>query len=103
MKFPTETKGGVVVTKKKRARPERVAWGTGRVVVRANLSVIQNMLEEGWPMTTIYSRLKDSLAGLRYRQFASHVRRHRKVTAKPSVAAKPILLIEGTGKPARCS
>jgi len=57
-----------------KGRSKRVAWGTGRVVVRANLSAIQDLLADGWPLTTIYQRLKDSLGGVSYRQFAEHVR-----------------------------
>ena len=55
-------------------RSERVAWGTGRVVVRANLRTIQGLLDEGWPLTTVYQRVKNSLAGVSYRQFSEHVR-----------------------------
>ncbi len=61
---------------------KRVAWGTGRIVVRANLSTIQDLLADGWPMTTIYQRLIDSLGGVSYRQFTEHVRGRLRSTVK---------------------
>jgi hypothetical protein len=61
---------------------KRVAWGTGRIVVRANLSTIQDLLADGWPMTTIYQRLIDSLGGVSYRQFTEHVRGRLRFTVK---------------------
>lgn len=91
------------MARNKKTRPARVAWGTGRVVVLANLSAIQNMLDEGWPLTMMYSHLKDSLAGLSYRQFSEQVRIYcnRAVAVTPS--AKGIVLLETTGHSARCS
>ena len=78
----SEEREGDAVLKGERNRSERVAWGTGRVVVRANLSAIQGLLDEGWPLTTVYQRVKNSLAGLSYRQFTDHVRRHCASTSK---------------------
>ncbi len=78
----SEEREGDAVVEEERNRSERVAWGTGRVVVRANLRVIQGLLEEGWPLTTVYQRVKNSLAGVSYRQFSEHVRRHLRSTSK---------------------
>jgi hypothetical protein len=61
---------------------KRVAWGTGRVVVRANLSEIQELLATGWPLTTVFRRMNGSLGGVSYRQFAEHVRRELRSNAK---------------------
>jgi hypothetical protein len=61
---------------------KRVAWGTGRIVVRTNLTAIQDLLADGCPLTTIYQRLKDSLGGVSYRQFAEHVRGQLRSTVK---------------------
>lgn len=55
---------------------ERVAWGAGRVVFRANLADIQVQLNEGWPMSTVYHRLRNSLGGLSYRAFTKLVNQH---------------------------
>jgi len=78
----SEEREGDAVLEEERNRSERVAWGTGRVVVRANLRAIQGLLDEGWPLTTVYQRVKNSLAGVSYRQFSEHVRRHLRSTSK---------------------
>jgi hypothetical protein len=54
----SEEREGDAAVEEERNRSERVAWGTGRVVVRANLRVIQGLLEEGWPLTTVYQRVR---------------------------------------------
>ena len=91
------------MTKKRKARPARVEWGTGRVAVLANLAVIQRMLDEGWPMTGIYAQLQDSLAGLRYNSFSHQVRTCCKRRASHSEAVKNSFVLEPTAKPVRCS
>lgn len=80
---------------KERESSERVAWGTGRVAFRANLPTIEKLLDDGWPMTAVYQRVKDSLAGLSYNQFTYHVRQqfpsgHKRRETKQN-ASKPSL------------
>jgi hypothetical protein len=67
---------GEGILEEERYSSDRVAWGTGRVAFRANLPTIQDMLAAGWPMSTVYQRVKGSLAGVSYRQFTTHVRKH---------------------------
>ena len=74
---------------------DRVAWGAGRVAFRANLPTIQDQLNAGWAMSTVYRRIQSSLAGLSYRAFTKHVSKHfgsaTKLVTKHQAATAPVV------------
>jgi hypothetical protein len=75
---------------------DRVAWGAGRVAFRANLPTIQDELNAGWPMSTVYRRIQSSLAGLSYRAFTKLASKHcrpatKLATKQYHVATAPVV------------
>src|SRR6185437_3341939 len=83
MEFPVQI---VEMNLEEHGRPrKRVAWGVGRVVFRAKLANIQDQLNAGWPMSTIYHRLEDSLAGLSYRAFTKLVNKYCGSSHRPTI------------------
>lgn len=60
---------------RERVASARLPWGKARVAFRANIPAIQPLLDERWPLTTVYQHVQDSLAGVSYRQFIYHVRK----------------------------
>jgi hypothetical protein len=64
------------ILEQQRVASSRTDWGNGRAAFRANRPAIQKLLDEDWPLTTIYQRVQDSLAGISYRQFINLVRKN---------------------------
>jgi hypothetical protein len=61
----------------KRSQPSvRISWGTGRVSFKKHLPFIQQQIESGSPLTAVYERIKESLAGMSYNAFTYHARKH---------------------------
>lgn len=75
---------------------KRTAWGEGRIAFLANKAKVQSLLNDGWPVTKVYSELQPSLGGLTYSGFVRCIRKHletsspiQKQTRQESSAIEP--------------
>ncbi|MCW3476243.1 TraK family protein [Limobrevibacterium gyesilva] len=68
-------------------KPAPKEWGVGRVAFFARIDAIRAELAQGWPLTAIYARHRESL-GISYSGFCKLVSRHA-ADARPSRRQAP--------------
>jgi hypothetical protein len=63
--------------------------GAGRVAFKAIEAVVREKVLAGWTLTAIFARHREQLAGIKYGQFRSYVRRYVEAARHPRSARQP--------------
>ncbi|MCT2388848.1 TraK family protein [Erwinia pyrifoliae] len=62
------------MAKKNEVKTASSDYGAGRVAFIAHLDAIKNELDQGWPMTVVYSKFETEI-GVSYHQFRRYVKK----------------------------